>query len=99
MMLQVSEDKLLPVLRLLSGTAASLLLTACLLQLAAGPYVSSLQSLLLLYMALAACVVLASDLMPSYLFERYVVQGFLPWMGMRYGKSVLLFVCGTYCFD
>jgi hypothetical protein len=99
MMLQMSEDKLLPGLRLLSGTAASLLLTACILQLAAGPHVSYLQTLLLIYMSLAACIVLASDLTPSYVFERYVVQGLLPWMGMRYGKAILLLICGTYCFD
>jgi len=73
MMFHLSEDKVLPMLRFLSGIAAALLLTTCLLQLSSGSVASLLERMLWVYMTVGACIVLASDFSPSYLFEQYVV--------------------------
>ena len=52
-----------------------------------------------MYLTIASLVILASEFAPAYYFEKYVAEGCLPWMGMRYGKATLQVICGSFCFD
>ena len=57
-----------------------------------------LQILVLIFLFLAGTLLLLADLLPPHLFESYLLP-YLPWLGMRYGKALLLLISGTFCID
>ena len=89
-------------LRFLSGVSALLLLTTCFILVAgldeSTAELTYLQGLVVLYLSLAGMLLLTAEFAPAYIYENYVIRC-LPWMGMRYGKGLLMIVSGLFCLD
>jgi len=87
------------VLRFNSGISALLLISSSLLTaMDETKSFNYLQSMTLIFLFLSGNLLLIAEFAPAFLFENYIIR-FLPWLGMRYGKSTLLVISGTFCFD
>lgn len=97
---RLTQEKIIPILRFLSGVSALLLLSTTLFQFTSAqsedmPY---LQSLVIFYLFLAALIILVVEFAPGYVFENYLVE-WLPFLGTRYGKAFMHLVASTFMFD
>lgn len=94
-----TQERLQPVLRFFSGISGLLLIaTSLLTAMDEMKEFFYLQTIALIFLFLAGNTLLVCEFAPAFLFENYIIR-FLPWLGMRYGKSTLLVIAGTFCFD